>query len=270
MNMMQGVIVKDEKEYALSSLRERVAIIMPVYNEGKAIESTVRELYHTVANKMDNVDIWVFEDGSTDGTKEVLEKLKSEFPGLHVKMTKERKGYPQAMREAFLSIDPCEYEYVMAIDSDGQYDPNDFSKLWQGMQRNSTDIVMGKRITRREPLYRKLLSRGLQILERLMFPIQCKDVTSVMRLMKVEVAHRLAKEVCYSKYNFWLEFTARMSLNHYRILEVSVAYRERVGGSKVYSIANMPKVVTSELSALRAVKKEYAQRPKLHKNMIKL
>lgn len=257
MNMIQKILVENGEESSLSQMEERVAIIMPVYNEVDTIESTVRELYDKLANKMDNLGIWVFEDGSTDGTKEVLEKLENEFPSLHAKMTKQKKGYPRAMREAFLSIDPSEYKYVVAIDSDGQYEPDDFFKLWHIMQRDSPDIAMGRRIGRKEPLYRRLLSQGLQILERLMFHVQCKDVTSVMRLMRVEVAHHIAKEICYSKYNFWLEFTARMTLKNYRVIEIPITYRERLGGSKVYSVKRMPKVVMSEFTALRAVKREH-------------
>jgi glycosyltransferase involved in cell wall biosynthesis len=172
-------------------------------------------------------------------------------------MTEKKKGYPRAMREAFLSIDPHEYQYVLSIDSDGQYDPDDFFKLWQIMQKESPDIVMGRRLSRKEPPYRKLLSTGLRILERLMFPLPCRDITSVMRLMKVEVAHRIAREVCYSEYNFWLEFTARMALKNYRVVEVPITYRERLGNSRVYSLKKMPKVVMSEFKALRAVRKEY-------------
>jgi dolichol-phosphate mannosyltransferase len=257
MNMIQRILVENGEESSLSQIKEQVAIIMPVYNEVDTIENTVRELYDKLANKMDNVSIWVFEDGSTDGTKEVLEKLKSEFPSLHAKMTKRKKGYPRAMREAFLSIDPSEYKYVAAIDSDGQYEPDDFFKLWHIMQRDSPDIAMGRRISRKEPFYRRLLSQGLQILERLMFHVQCKDVTSVMRLMRIEVAHHIAKEVCYSKYNFWLEFTARMALKNYRVIEIPITYRERIGGSKVYSVKKMPKVIMSEFTALRAVKREH-------------
>jgi len=260
MNVTQRILTENEIESPLSGLKERVAIIMPVYNEVDTIESTIRELHDKVASKMHNVHIWAFEDGSTDGTKGVLGKLENEFPNFHAKMSKGKKGYPKAMKEAFLSINPSEYGYVMAMDSDGQYDPDDFFKLWSIMQRDSPNIVMGRRVTRREPLYRKFLSRGLQVLERLMFPVSCKDVTSVMRLMRVDVARHIAKEVCYSEYNFWLEFTARMSLNGYKIVETPIAYRERVGGSKVYSITKMPKVVASELSTLRAVRKEYHQR----------
>ena len=257
--MTQSVLMKKEASEVpeIREMTDRVAIIMPVYNEVDTIETTIRELYDKVARKLGNVSIWAFEDGSIDGTKGILEKLDIEFANVHAVLTKEKKGYPCAMRDAFLSISPDEYDYVVAIDSDGQYEPNDFFKLWEVMQHNSPDIVMGKRMTRKEPVYRKLLSKGLQVLERSMFPVQCKDVTSVMRLMKVKVAHEIAREIKYSPYNFWLEFTARMSLNGYSLVEIPILYRERFGGSKVYSVTKMPKVITLEFKALRAVKKEF-------------
>lgn len=247
---------QNEMEYQLHEIRDRIAIIIPVYNEADTIESTIRELYRKVICKMSNVDLWIFEDGSTDGTKEVLEKMKNEFPSIHIEMAKTRKGYSRAMREAFLSVNSSEYKYVVAIDSDGQYDPEDFFKLWHVMQCDSPDIVMGRRTNRQEPIYRKLLSRGLQLLERVMFSVKCKDVTSVMRLMKVDLAHKIVREVKYSPYNFWLEFTARTSFNGYRIVEIPISYRERVGSSRVYKVKNMPKIILSEFRALKAVRKE--------------
>ena len=253
---------------AILQTDERIAIIMPVYNEADTIESTIKELCHKVVDNSSNVDIWIFEDGSTDGTKEILTRLINDYPNLYVRMTANKKGYPKAMREAFLSISPNEYQYVVAIDSDGQYEPNDFFRIWKVMQEDSPDIVMGRRVTRKEPLYRKCLSRGLQVLERLMFPVPCKDVTSVMRLMKVDRAHEIVKNIRFSPYNFWLEFTARMSLNGYRIVEIPIAYRERSGGSKVYSVAKMPKVILSEFSALVAVRRENIEHKVLPKNKV--
>ena len=238
------------------SEKDRIALIMPVYNEAASIAGTIRELYAKVVGKMGKAAIWIFEDGSIDETKEVLGRLKDEFASLHVEMTAERKGYPKAMKEAFLAINADEYEYVVAIDSDGQYEPNDIFKLWTIMQSDSPDIVIGRRMSRREPPYRRLLSGGLQLLERIMFPVKIKDVTSVMRLMKVDLAQEIAKEVKYSHYNFWLEFTARMSLNGYHIVEIPISYRDRAGGSRVYSAKKMPTIILSEFRALRAVRRE--------------
>jgi glycosyltransferase involved in cell wall biosynthesis len=244
------------KEHKVAVTEPHVALIMPVYNEADSIESTVRELYSKVISKMCNVDIWVFEDGSTDGSKEILGKLKKEFPDFHVEMSGKKKGYPKAMKEAFLKIDAEEYDYVVAVDSDGQYDPDDFFKLWHIMQADSPDIVMGRRISRKEPPYRRILSKGLQVLERVMFPVKCKDVTSVMRIMKVSLSHDIARDVKYSPYNFWLEFTALMSIRNCKIIEVPISYRERVGGSKVYNAKKMPEIIYSEFKALRSVRKE--------------
>jgi glycosyltransferase involved in cell wall biosynthesis len=236
----------------------RIAVIMPVYNEADTIESTITELYDKVASKLPFVDIWVFEDGSNDGTKEVLSKMAKRFANFYVQMSPDKKGYPKAMKDAFLNISPEKYYYVVAIDSDGQYEPNDFYKIFQAMDDTIADVVMGRRMSRKEPMYRRFLSKGLQLLEKMMFPVKCKDVTSVMRLMRVETGQDIAREVAYSPYNFWLEFTARMSLKKLKIVEIPINYRERVGGSKVYSVTRMPKVILSEYNALRSVKKEYA------------
>jgi dolichol-phosphate mannosyltransferase len=252
----QTMVAENEIVKVVTELENRVALIMPVYNESETIEMTVRELYERVVDKMNNVDIWVFEDGSVDGTKEILEKLQDEIPNFRVRMSIDRKGYPKAMSDAFLSIDPSEYQYVVSIDSDGQYAPDDFFRLWQVMQSRHPDIVMGKRVTRKEPAYRKFLSVGLRILEKIMFPVKCKDVTSVMRLMKVGLAHEIAGEVKFSPYNFWLEFTARSALKNCRVLEIPISYRERSGSSKVYSLSRIPKIVFSEFSALRALRNE--------------
>jgi glycosyltransferase involved in cell wall biosynthesis len=245
---------------AESSMTEKIAVVMPAYNEANTIERTVRELFSRAVCQMGSVAVCVFEDGSTDGTKEILQRLTDEFPSLQIRSANHKKGYPRAMRDAFLSIDENIYKYVVAVDSDGQYDPIDLLKIWRIMLDYSPDIVMGRRIARREPPYRKLLSKGLQTLEKIMFPTQCKDVTSVMRLMRVEIAHEIAKEICYSKYNFWLEFTARVSLRNYSVIEVPISYRERIGDSKVYSIGRIPKVIFSEFAALRAVKREYKKK----------
>ncbi len=238
----------------------RIAIIMPVYNEVDTIELTIDELYKKVANCLPFVDILIFEDGSKDGTKDILSKLMKKYPKVYVHMSPEKKGYPKAMKEAFLQVSVEKYSHVISIDSDGQYEPNDFYKVFQTMDDTSADIVMGRRISRKEPPYRRILSKGLQLLERIMFPVKCQDVTSVMRLMKVETAHNIASEIAYSKYNFWLEFTARMSLKKLKVVEIPISYRQRFGGSKVYSLKKMPKIILSEYHALRLVKREYSQK----------
>ena len=91
-----------------------------------------------------------------------------------------------------MNINPIDYDFVVALDSDGQYDPDDFFKLWSIMQSDAPDIVMGRRMTRRDPPYRRMLSRGLQLLERVMFPIKCNMLPATRLMVKVNLAHEIA------------------------------------------------------------------------------
>jgi len=237
------------------SRKKRIAFVIPVYNEAKAIEKLLIEVNEKILNNYDNVDVYVFEDGSSDGTKEVLKKfLESQtIPRLYVSMAPDRKGYPRAVRDAILSEDCSKYAYTLFLDGDGQYYIEDVSKLISLLSRENPeyDIIVGMRTKRAESIYRKMLTRGLRMLERLLFNPPIKDVTSALRLMKTDVAQSIASKVKHSKYNFWLEFTARMSARNLRVLEVPVDYKKREEGeSQVYNLRKIPKIIWAEFKAI--------------------
>jgi putative flippase GtrA len=250
-NLTQEVIssiVSEEQSY----LDLKVALVMPVYNEGETIQNTVLEIEDKVLSKMPNASLFISEDGSKDNTKEVLTSLSNPHRKIFAKMTTDRKGYPKAVKDALMSVDESQFDYVLFLDSDGQYDPDDFMKLFEAIEKEPVDIVMGQRRNRSEPFYRVALSSGLKILEKVLFAVPCKDVTSALRLIRVGVAKKIASEIKYSRYSFWLEFTARATEEGYSMLEVPVDYRARAGEAKsnVYSLRKMPKVVSKELSAI--------------------
>ncbi len=229
---------------------------MPVYNEGDGIEGTVLELYQKTIRFLPNSKVIIFEDGSTDDTRDIVNSLAKRFPWVEAHASPRRKGYPTAVRDAISFVSEDLYEFVVFMDSDGQYDPSDFFALWTAMSESAAplDIIVGKRTTRTESKYRVLLSSGLGILEGFLFSPPCTDITSAFRLMRTKVAREVALQVKYSKYNFWLEFTARMSQGNYAVREVAVSYRSRTGSgrvkSNVYDLKRMPKILSNELGAV--------------------
>lgn len=231
----------------------RIAAIVPVYQEPLAIRRLINEFTSHIFANSDNVELFIFEDGSTDSTKEVLREFENQaIPRLHISISGKRKGYPTAVRDAILSIDPSIYTHILFLDGDGQYYIEDVQKLVSIAESGSDpDIVVGQRRERAEPLYRRILTRGLRIIESALFVPQIKDVTSALRLMKTTIARDIASQVVYSKYNFWLEFTARMSALDVNVIELPVSYKQREqGASQVYSPRKMLKVVSNELYAL--------------------
>ena len=241
---------------ALETDAIRLTVVMPVYNEGDTIRSTLLEASLKIAKTCDNVTFAVSEDGSRDNTKEALISIASEMPNLSVHLGPNRKGYPLAARDAILAVDGRS-DCILFMDSDGQYDPSDFRVLWRELKETNADMVVGTRMNRAETPLRVFLSTGLRLLERLLFRTKQKDVTSAFRLMRIGPAQSTARKVKYSKYNFWLEFTAIASLSGHRIREVPVVYRARTGVSRVYSGSKILQAAVQELTTLMRIWRDF-------------
>jgi len=229
---------------------------MPTYNEADTIQSTISEANEKIANNGNDVVFLVSEDGSRDGTGKVLLSMADEMPNLKVSTCPTRKGYPKAARDALLNVDQSA-DYVLFMDSDGQYDPADFHALWNKLHSSSADIVMGQRTQRVESPLRIFLSTGLRLMERAFFRVKCRDVTSAFRLMRRDTAMNIARTVEYSKYNFWLEFTARSYLRGYKVSEVPVVYRARNGASRVYNGTKILSASFNELFTLARIWRDF-------------
>ena len=226
----------------------KTVVILPVYNEADTIGEVVMAAHRCLSLRDGEVEYLIAEDGSTDGTNDILARLQAVMPDVKVLSSRSRKGYPRAAKDAILSVDQG-VEYIGFMDSDDQYDPNDLRKICESAR--VADMVIGKRINRAESPLRVFLSTGLRLLERTIYKVECDDVTSALRVMRRSVAQSVASEVRYSKYSFWAEFTAIASLRGTKIVEIPVTYRHRRSGdSRVYSYQKLAQIVLSEFVAL--------------------
>src|SRR5271157_6007327 len=127
-------------------------VLLPVHNEAESIESTVREIYEVVSPQV-ALRFIICEDGSVDGTKKVVMRLRESLP-LKLIMSNKRKGYSRAVIDGMKSL---EADYLLCLDSDGQCDPSDFRKFWE--TRDRQDVAIGWRTQRADSLLRRGLSR---------------------------------------------------------------------------------------------------------------
>lgn len=227
------------------------AILLPVHNEVHAIESVVREFHQVIGSKIP-LEMVLSEDGSTDGTREVIRRVSEKVP-LKALLSPTRKGYAQGIIDGLSRV---ESNYVLITDSDGQHDPRDFWKLLE--LKDKFDIVSGWRVKRRDSLQRKIMSKTFQYMARRFFDLpDFKDITAPFKLMATEVAREVADECKYMKESFWTEFTIRAYKSGFKIGEVPVAHRPRLGGStRVYKPWKIPKIAASQLYALLKLRRE--------------
>jgi len=231
-----------------------ISMIFPVYNESFIIEQTLRNYIAEFQGRVADFEVIVAEDGSTDDTKGVLERLARELP-IKLKMSDDRKGYRQAVIDA---LKHATKTWVFVVDSDSQFAAIDFWRLEP--YRRTSDIVLGIKCPRKDPFYRVWLSWVFNFLLRRFFHVPYRDMDTGFRLMRRSVVEAIAPEVCHLSF-FTAEFVVRADLAGYRIHEVPVYhYARKIGSTTIFFISKLFWICIEQFLGLIKMRAEFKQR----------
>jgi glycosyltransferase involved in cell wall biosynthesis len=211
-------------------------VVLPVHNEAERIEATIDEIFRVISPIAKTAMI-VSEDGSSDGTPEILERLAGRHPMKLISGTP-RKGYSKAVLDG---VRLAEAPYVLCLDSDGQCDPADFAKFWAA--RESADVLIGWRRNRQDTTLRKVLSGAFKRFHRLLFRVHLSDPSCPFVLARREVFEELSPQLGLLSQGFWWEFVARVHASGKSIAELPVQHRQRAAGkTQVYRLSKIPSI----------------------------
>lgn len=227
-----------------------ISLVFPVHNESFIIEQTLRNYLAELTGRVEDLEVVVAEDGSTDDTKSVLERLAKELP-IKLFMSDERKGYQQALKDA---ISHAEKPWLFIVDSDYQFAAIDFWRLEP--YRKDHDIILGMKAPRKDPLYRVLLSRGYNLLLRIFCQVPYVDMDTGFRLIKREAAEEISPTVKYMSF-FTAEFVVRAHHKGKRIVEVPVPhYARKIGSTSIFYISSLFMICFKQFAGLIKLRKE--------------
>ena len=205
--------------------RPRLSVAAPCYNEAEGIEAVVSEWDAVLATMAQPSEIVLCNDGSTDGTTEVLERLHARFPRLRVVHNANNSGYGRALSCA---IAATRGDYIVTIDSDGQFDLTDAFRLLSELESGGYDGVTGWRRRKKDSLVRVLADRSMNLIVRTLFGTRLRDTNCAIKVVKGDLLRALHVEA--RGYPTPTEICLRLAARGARLGEQDVTHRERAAG----------------------------------------
>jgi glycosyltransferase involved in cell wall biosynthesis len=225
-----------------------LSVVIPAYNE----MATIAEILKRVQDVPIEKEIIVVDDGSTDGTREFLEKIapsatansqaKNSSPEGHASYCNElrfifqekNRGKGAALRRGF---EKARGEIVVIQDADLELNPQEYPRLIEPIQRGVADVVYGSRFLGKNregvPVSRYLANKGLTLASNLCTGLCLTDVWTGYKTFRRDVLQRI--QLREDRFAFEAEITAKIARYGYRVHEVPVSYscRSYAEGKKI-------------------------------------
>ena len=197
----------------------KLSVIMPVYNERDILEATLRRVLAVDLDK----EIIAVDDGSTDGSGEILDRMRDE--GVTVIHQPRNMGKGMAIRTALAHAGG---DIVIIQDADGEYEPQEYPDLIRPIVEGRTDVVYGSRFRGSIENMRwpnRLINRILAWMANVLFGAGITDEATCYKVFRTHVVKELPLRC--TGFEFCPEVTARLLKRGYRIAEVPITYRAR-------------------------------------------
>jgi glycosyltransferase involved in cell wall biosynthesis len=200
----------------------RVSFLVPAYNESATIEALLDAVWALDLDKQ----VIVVDDGSTDGTGELVERWRSGREGV-VLVRQENRGKGAAVRTA---IPHADGDISVIQDADLEYDPADVPALIEPIGRGVADVVFGSRLSGGRPqrayLFWHLVgNRFLSLLTNLLYNTTLSDMETGYKAFRTEVLRSL--ELRQDDFGIEPEITAKICKRKLRVYELPIAYYGR-------------------------------------------
>lgn len=203
-------------------------VVMPVFNEQASVRKVVLEWFQEIENWTEDFVFLAINDGSTDGTLRLLERLRDQLGSRLEIINRPNRGHGQSCLEGYRTACARGIPWVMQIDSDGQCDPQYFFRLWR--LREKAEVIYGYRFRRDDGWRRGLASVVLKAVLLVVARAYCIDANVPYRLMST----RRLREVlaCIPDEFFLANVALAVLLRRARWKEavVPIRFRERYGG----------------------------------------
>ena len=205
-----------------------ITVIMPAFNEAPNLADVVPRTAAVLGALEDDFEILVVDDGSTDGTADVMTELGKQLPQLRLLRLRRNYGKSTALQAGF---ERARGDVVVLMDADGQDRPEEIVKLLRALDEG-LDLATGRRVMRNDRMVKRHTSRLYNRVTAKVTGIEGEDFNSGLKAMKREVMNPL---VLYGELHRYIPVLAQW--NGFKVGEIDVEHAARLHGSSKFGRA---------------------------------
>jgi glycosyltransferase involved in cell wall biosynthesis len=209
----------------------KLSVVMPVYNE----RATLREVVERVFSVGLDIEMLCVDDGSTDGSREILANLQKQWPQMRLILQPRNMGKGAALRRG---IQEATGDYVIIQDADLEYDPKDYKQLLGPLESGQADVVYGSRFLGSGPhrvlyFWHSVGNSVLTLLSNMLTNLNMTDMETCYKVFRREVIQSIRLEE--DRFGFEPEVTVKIAKRKLRVYEVGISYwgRTYAEGKKI-------------------------------------
>ena len=213
-------------------------VIIPTYNEKENIERMVRKVFSLPVA----FELLIVDDGSPDGTAQIVKNLQNEFgKKLHLLERKGKLGLGTAYIAGFKYAIEHKFDYIFEMDCDFSHNPDDLVNLFNACAKDGADLSIGSRYVKggkvvNWPIDRILMSYFASLYVRIVLWINIHDTTAGFKCYKRNVLESINLDaIKFIGYAFQIEMKYKVKKAGFKIKEVPITFTDRTAGESKMS-----------------------------------
>jgi glycosyltransferase involved in cell wall biosynthesis len=200
-----------------------LSIFFPAHNEVDNIAALTKKTVQVVSQYVQEFEIIIVNDGSTDGTREMADELVQQYPQVRAVHHEQNQGYGGAVKTGLKS---CTKEWVFFTDGDAQFDVAEITDLIQ--HTGEYDAVVGYRMDRQDPFHRKIFAFCWGTLIRILFGFGYRDLDCAFKLFKRKYFEGVELKATGAVIS--VEFFSILKRNTAKVKQIGVHHYPRTAG----------------------------------------